>query len=157
MAENYELKPGVILSHRVKTKLKKIADKYYSLTKKKIVVTSGTRTIKSQASAMYGKLSGGDKLTIYKNQVAALQIKKAYDDAIEYKKIKDKIISDIKEVIEKQIKKQVFISKHLKEGAIDIRSRDMSSDEKNKFKMATKGFATRVILETVPPHFHIQL
>ncbi len=78
MAENYELKPGVILSHHAKTKLKIIADKYYSLTKKKIVVTSGTRIAKSQAYAMYGKLAGGDKLTVYKNQVAALQIKKAY-------------------------------------------------------------------------------
>ena len=106
---------------------------------------------------MYGKLSGGDKLTVYKNQVAALQIKKAYDDAVEYKKTKNKIISDIEKVIEKQIKKQIFISKHLKEGAIDIRSGDMSSDKKDKFKMATKGFATRVILETIPPHFHIQL
>jgi len=47
MVENYELKPGVILSHRVKTKLKKIADKYYSLTKKKIVVTRKEYGVKS--------------------------------------------------------------------------------------------------------------
>jgi len=156
MAENYELKPEVILSHHTKTKLKIIADKYYSLTKKKIVVTSGARTAKSQAHAMYGKLTGGDKLAIYKNQAAALQIKKIYDEAVESKKTKNETIFDIEKVIKEQIKKQVYISKHLKENAVDIRSRDMSTDENNKFKMAEKGFTTRVILETTPPHFHVQ-
>ncbi len=109
MAENYSLKPGVILSHHAKTKLKIIADKYYSLTKNKIVVTSGTRTEKSQAYAMYGKLAGGDKLTVYKNQVAALQIKKAYDDAVESKKIKNEIISDIEKIIKGQVRNQIYI------------------------------------------------
>lgn len=60
MAEHYTLKAGVVLSITIKAKVKKIADKYYALTKKDIVVTSGARSSQSQASAMYGKLSGGD-------------------------------------------------------------------------------------------------
>ncbi len=85
MAENYTINPGVLLSHEIKVKVKKIADKYHLLTKKKIVVTSGTRTAKSQASAMYGKLAGGDVLTVYKNQIAAKEIKKVYTDGIKEK------------------------------------------------------------------------
>ncbi len=92
MAENYTLNSGVTLSHDVKVKVKKIADKYYSLSKKKIIITSGTRTAASQAGAMYGKLSGGDTLIVYKNQTAAKEIKKAYDDGVKSKKSKDDII-----------------------------------------------------------------
>ena len=156
MGENYTLKSGVTLPNDIKAKVKKIADKYYSLTKKKIVVTSGTRTAKSQAEAMYGKLSGGDTLTVYKNQTAAKEIKKAYDDGVTAKKSKKEIINDIEKIIDGQIKNGTYISKHLKKGAVDIRSRDMSSGEKSKFKQAAKGIAIKVILETTPPHFHLQ-
>ncbi len=105
---------------------------------------------------MYGKLSGGDSLTIYKNQTAAKEIKKAYDDGSTTKKPKNKIISDIEKAIDSQIKKGMYISKHLKKDAVDIRSRDMSSDEKIKFKRVAKGIAVIVILEITPPHFHLQ-
>lgn len=114
MPEHYSLKAGVVLSVAIKAKVKKIADKYYALSKKDIVVTSGTRTSQSQAEAMYGKLSGGDKLTVYKNQVAAKAIKKAYDDAVTAKKSKIDTIADMKSVIDTQISKMVYISKHLK-------------------------------------------
>ncbi|VAW85720.1 hypothetical protein MNBD_GAMMA18-516 [hydrothermal vent metagenome] len=156
MSENYTLNPGITLPIGIKVKVKKIADEYYSLTNNKVVVTSGVRTAKSQAVAMYGKLSGGDSLIIYKNQIAAKEIKKAYDDGSAAKKPKNEIISDIEKRIGSQVKKGIYISKHLKEGAVDIRSRDMSSDEKTKFKRVAKGFAVVVILETTPPHFHLQ-
>lgn len=157
MAEHYRLKAGVILSFDIKRKVKTIADKYYALTNKDIVVTSGTRTSQSQAEAMYAKLAGGDKLTVYKNQSAAKEIKKAYDDGQVSKKSKAQIIKDIKTVIDKQISRNVYISKHLKKGAVDIRSRDMSASEKTNFKKSAKGIASIIILETVPPHFHLQL
>jgi len=157
MAEHYTLKAGVIVSTDIKAKIKKIADKYYKSTSKEIVITSGTRESQSQAAAMYGKLSGGDALSIYKDQTSAKAIKKAYDDAVTAKKNKTQTISAIKMVIDEQIKKGTYISKHLKKGAIDVRSRDMSAGEKAKFKEAAKGIATSILLEVVPPHFHLQL
>lgn len=47
--------------------------------------------------------------------------------------------------------------KNLKKGAVDVRSRDMTSSEKEAFKKAAKDVADSVILETIPPHFHLQL
>lgn len=81
---------------------------------------SGTRTSQSQATAMYGKLSGGDQLTVYANQTAAKEIKKAYDNAVTSKKSKSDTISDMKAVIDTQISKMTYISKHLKVGAVDV-------------------------------------
>lgn len=156
MAENYTLNNDVVLSAAITAKVKKVADKFYKETNKKITVTSGTRTAQSQAAAMYGKLAGGDQLTVYSNQSAAKKIKKAYDDGVVAKKSKADIITEMKKVIDDQIKNGIYLSKHLKKGAIDVRSKDMSSDEKEKFKKAAKGIATTIILETTPPHFHLQ-
>ena len=115
------------------------------------------RTSQSQAEAMYGKLSGGDQLAVYSNQTAAKEIKKAYDDAVIAKKSKVDITSDMKSVIDSQISKMIYISKHLKVGAVDIRSKDMTAAEKSHFKSAATGIAIKVILETTPPHFHLSL
>ena len=156
MKEHYTTKTGVILEANIKLKVKKFADKYYSSTQKGIVITSGKRTSKSQAEAMYGKLVGGDKLAVYKNRVAAQEIKKSYDDAVTAKKLKPQVIQSIKSTIDSQILKKVYISKHLRKGAIDVRSRDMTPNEKIKFKTAALGVATKVILEVTPPHFHLQ-
>lgn len=108
MAEHYSLKSGVVLSITVKAKVKKIADKYFSLAKKDIVVTSGARSSQNQASAMYGKLAGGDQLTVYTNQTAAKEIKKAYADAVAAKKSKVDTITAMKSVIDTQISKMIY-------------------------------------------------
>ena len=156
MAENYILKPGVILSHDIEIKVRQLADRYHALSNRTLVVTSGTRTAKSQAAAMYGKLAGGDDLAVYKNQVAAQEIKKAYDDGVRDGKTEKQIIGDMEIVIDAQIKKQVYISQHLRAGAVDIRSRDMSDTDKEMFRQAAEGVATSIILESTPPHFHLQ-
>lgn len=155
MAEHYSIKSGVTLDPAIEEKVKKIADKYYQLTKKNIVVTSGTRSSSSQASAMYGKLSGGDKLSVYADQTSAKEILNTYDAGIKAKKSKAEIIADIKDDIDEQIKKARYISKHLKKGSVDIRSRDMSASDKTNFKKAAAGIAQVVILEATPPHFHL--
>ncbi len=156
MPENYKVESGVTVTATVKANVKKIADAYHTATKKTITVTSGTRSVSSQAEAMYGKLVGGDQLTVYRDQVSAKEIKKAYDDAKKAKKAKTAIVKDMTTAIEAQIKKGKYISKHLKAGAVDIRSKDMTPTEKEEFKKAAKAVAKTVILETTPPHWHLQ-
>ena len=156
MGENFSLESGVSLSIDVNKKVKKIADAYYLSTKKKIVVTSGIRSAQSQAEAMYTKLAGGDNLSIYADQNAAKKIKEIYERGVKEKKKKEALVKEMKEEIDRQIGKGVYLSKHLKKGAVDVRSRDMSSSEKEAFKKAAKDVADSVILEIIPPHFHLQ-
>lgn len=156
MAEHYTLSSGVTLSATIKPKVKKVADAYHTATSESITVTSGTRSAASQADAMYGKLVGGDKLSVYRDQVSAKEIKKSYDDGKVEKKSKSEIFSDMTTVIKGQIAKKKYISKHLRAGAVDIRSKDMSATEKEAFRKAAKGVATKVILESTPPHWHLQ-
>ena len=156
VAENNSKEGGVDLPMEVKKKVKTIADAYHATTKKKIVVTSGTRTATSQAEAMYTKLAGGDNLSIYSDQDAATKIKEIYEKGVKDKKKNGDLVKEMTKEIESQIEKGIYISKHLKKGAVDVRSRDMSAREKEAFKEAAKGVADIVILETTPPHFHLQ-
>lgn len=155
--KHYTLQSGVTLSAAVEKKVAEIADDYYADRKKDIVVTSGTRTASSQAGAMYTKLEAGDDIVkLYVNKTAVKEIKKAYDDGKAAKKARADIVDDMTKVIEKQIKAGTYISKHLRVGAVDVRSKDMSADEKKAFRKAAKGKATKIILETKPPHWHLQ-
>lgn len=156
MAENYTLNPGVTLNAHSTAKVKKIADDYHAQTKKGIVVTSGTRTAASQAEAMYTKFSQGGSYTIYKNSSAAKEVYDIYSNA-EKGKAKNEIVTDMEAKITEQIGNQDYISKHLKAGAVDIRSRDMSEEEKATFKKVAKPYASVIILEKKPPHFHLSL
>ena len=113
MPENYTVNSDVVLSADVKLKVKKIADAYFKATQKTIVVTSGTRSSSSQAEAMYGKLTGGDQLAVYGDQKSVKEIKKAYEDAKKAKKGKPEIIKAMQSVIDGQIKKGIYISRHL--------------------------------------------
>ena len=156
MATNYIVLSGVVLTPTVKTKIGTIADAYNKLTNKKITITSGTRTAASQAFSMYGKLVAGSKLTVYRDQTSAQAIRKIYDDGVIAAKSKSVIVSEIKAEIDSQISNGKYISKHLKKGAVDVRSRNMTLTDKAHFKTAAKGVATIIILETRPPHFHLQ-
>ena len=153
---NFVLKVGVTLSADVKTKIGIIADSYHKKSGKIITITSGTRTAKSQASSMYGKLAAGSDMKVYRDQASAQAIKKIYDEAVKANKTKIEIISELTQTIEKQIKEGKYISKHLKKGAVDVRSRDMTIAQKKQFRESAEATATKVILETRPPHWHIQ-
>ncbi len=152
----YELKSGVVLISKIEAKVKRIADSYYAKAKKKITVTSGTRSAKAQAKAMYGKLAAGGSMSIYKDKASAKEVKKAYSEGKKAEESKGQIVKRMAKVIEGQVKKGKYLSKHLRAGAIDVRSRDMSSKEKEYFKQAIKGVAKSFILEKKPPHWHLQ-
>ena len=154
-ALHYELAPGVQLKSEVATRLAPIADAYFQATKRNIYVTSGTRSAASQARAMYKKLQGGDDLSVYKNQTAVAQIKKAYADAAGKSEVE--IVEAMRDVIQKQIDGGVYISLHLLAGAVDVRKKDMSPEEQQAFKDAVKAHSNvKLVDEGTPPHFHLE-
>lgn len=153
----YSLATGVTLPNDILSKVAQIATAYHTATQKTITVTSGTRSASSQARAMYDKLVLGDDIvSLYANRTAVTAIKEAYDDGKTANKTESQIIADMTAVIEAQIESGVYISKHLVSGAVDVRSSDMSSTEKDAFRTAATGIATSVALETTPPHWHLQ-
>jgi len=157
MPEHYQLLDKVILSPENEAKVKRLADAFHAATQRDIVVTSGLRSARSQAVAMYDKLAGGDDLAIYRQQGAAQAIRQCYTDGRQQHQSRDSIVAVMEAEIEQQISLGIYLSAHLRNGAVDIRSRDMTDSEKQAFMAIAGQMAESVILESIPPHFHVQL
>ncbi|HEY0322611.1 MAG TPA: hypothetical protein VGC66_16780 [Pyrinomonadaceae bacterium] len=157
MANFTKKSSAVILSPAVEKKVNEIADAFFNLTAKKIVITDGTRTAAEQAVQVFNKILAHD-LTIYLNHKAANEIKAAFDLARSEGKPKAEVLKAMTAVIESQIKSKVFISRHLTGRAFDVRDKDMTAQQQTVFKQVaqTVGGVT-VLPEGKPPHFHIQL
>jgi hypothetical protein len=130
---------------------------YFRKTGAHLVVTSGTRDPLRQAQAMYKMLRlGADILELYRNKAAAREVKQAFD--ANAAKPPEDAIGAIHAVLEAQIDRGVFISAHLRAGAVDIRNRTMSAAERRAFVKAVEEVGSTTLLEeTKPPHYHLQL
>ena len=156
--KHYSLQDGVSLSSEVEDNVSDIADSYYQETGKSLVVTSGTRTPFQQANAMYTKfdLGGAQEINLYRNRAAATEIYTAYTNGIASGLSRDQIVASMSAVVQRQVDGSIFISKHLMAGAVDIQSKYMTASQKVAFRAAAAPIASTVILETKPPHWHLQ-
>lgn len=151
--------PDVALPGPVADRVDEIDDAYFRRTGKHLTVTSGRRGAVQQAKAMYKMMHlGGDPLRLYRNKEAAREIKRAYERARAAKKSPDDVVGEIHEVIQKQIAQGIYISAHLRAGAVDIRSRDLTRAEKKNFtKAVADSKDVQMLEEFTPPHFHLQI
>lgn len=158
MASHYTKKSSaVILTPALETKIEEIANAFFNIANRDIVITDGVRTAHAQAVQVYAKILSND-LTIYVNQKAAKEIKVAYDVAVNAGKPKADVIKAMAQVIQTQIDNKVYLSKHLTGRAFDVRNKGMTPKHKNTFKQVVQTVGgTSMIEEFKPPHFHLQL
>lgn len=151
----------VRLSEEGIAKLERIAARYHKATRRHLVVTGGTRTPGRQAELMLEKLAHGDDiLKVYENKQAATEIRDAYRAAVAAAMPKKKIVRALREVIEAQIARGIYVSKHLRSGAIDVRSRGMSAAEERALRAAVAEEPEASLLDErggAEPHFHLNL
>ncbi|MRG97458.1 hypothetical protein [Polyangium spumosum] len=151
--------PDVTLADAVADKVDEIDEAYFRRTGKHLTVTSGTRDAARQAKAMYKMLRlGGDPMRLYRNKEAAREIKQAYERARAKGKAPDDVVEAMYDVLRAQITRGVYISAHLRAGAVDVRSRDMSSRDKKAFVAAVnEAKGVTLLEESAPPHWHLQV
>ncbi len=156
--QKYKIKDSSVhLNDPLRTTADAIADEFYSKQHKQIVITDGVRRPEDQASAMYTKMKLGENpVSLYANKDAAKEIKKAYD-AHKTESSSD-AIKAITAVIEAQIHKGVYISKHLRGAGLDIRDKDLSKTEKSTLETIIRQYKELSLLkEGKPPHFHVEV
>lgn len=155
----YVVLPGVDLAPAVEQKVAEIASAYHRRTGKELVVTSGTRDPARQAEAMHDLFRhGADVLGLYKDKTAAREIKGAYEEELSDEQPSEAVIAALERVIRAQVDRGVFISAHLREGAVDIRNRDMTPAEKRAFLDGVDEVGGVFALEeSRPPHYHLQI
>ncbi|WP_437576945.1 hypothetical protein [Sorangium sp. So ce887] len=153
----YEVLPGVMLPAKIAAKLEQIDREYARRTREHLVITSGTRDANRQARAMFTKLRlGEDLLKLYRNKAAILEIKKAYKARSD--KPPEQVVAAMEAVIQDQIDRGIYVSAHLRRGAVDVRNRTMSPKEKRAFLESTAEVGgVLVIEETTPAHYHLQI
>jgi hypothetical protein len=101
---------------------------------------------------------GADVMSLYKSKEAATEIKHVYDGGRAAVRPAAAVIAAMAEVIRRQTERGVFISAHLRAGAVDIRNRGMSGADKGAFLDAVEEVGGVTALEeTRPPHFHLQV
>jgi hypothetical protein len=147
---------AVVLTPALERVADEIADAFFAQTRKNIVVTDGVRTAAQQAAQVFAKIRAND-LSIYLNQTAAQEIKRAHDVAVKAGKTRAEVLKAMTAVIEGQIERKEFISKHLTRKAFDVRSNDMTAAHKRIFKQVVQDIGVPMLDEAKPPHFHIQL
>lgn len=156
-APHYTLEPGVRLAPEMQATIARIADAFHERTRRDIVITSGTRSAREQAEAMFDKLQLGQPLTrLYRDFDSAYAIQAAY--RAHRRGGRRAAVDAMVRVIDGQVSRGVFISRHLRASAADVRSRDMTRRQRRVFEEVAR--ATRdvsVLAEGTPPHFHLEL
>jgi len=110
------------------------------------VVTSGTRTPRQQAEAMFNKIELGDDLiAIYADDEFAQLIIDAYPNI-------DKATQIVSEYAARG-----GGSTHLRGLGVDIRSRNLTSSQIKSVVDASKELGASPLVETTPPHIHISV
>jgi len=154
----YTLTAGVQIPTPVVPKLEALAEAYQQQTGKALVITDGTRSPTTQAGLMLRNLERGDNIVRnYANKTAAAEVLAAWKLAKNEGLTGDAMHARITRVIAAQVADKDYVSKHLREGAVDVRCTDMSSAERGMFKKTAKKLGIAVVDEsrTATPHFHL--
>ena len=155
----YTTLPDVVLANGVASRVAQIDDAFFRRTGRHITITSGTRDASRQAKAMYKMLQlGADIVRLYRNKDAAREIKETYDAGRAAGRSGSEQVEAIYATLKRQIDRGVFISAHLRAGAVDVRNRDMSAADKKAFAAAVAQVGgVKLLEETAPPHFHLEV
>lgn len=141
---------SIVIPRCVRNLLSQIANDFYASTGNDLVVTDGSRTIGRQAKMLFLKLEDGEDIVrLYAAKSLAREIVRAYQD--------DPSESAIAAVLRDQVESGRYISKHLRSGALDLRTRDFSSGELAKLKSTIRSHGVQVVDETGTsrPHYHL--
>lgn len=110
---------GLDLSEPVIASANELSDSISRDTGYRIFVTSGRRNERRQAEAMYDNYVRRTE-PHYVNVSAERAIRHAFDRARKNGKSRDEIIGDMENVLKSQTQHNIFISRHMRSGAIDI-------------------------------------
>ncbi|MGV3614027.1 MAG: hypothetical protein ACO1SV_01710 [Fimbriimonas sp.] len=156
----YRVASGVKMPVQIETTVSQLAKRVATRIKRPMVVTSAARTPTTQAEALRTKISLGDNIVkLYANKEAAASVLQAYKQAKWAGGSKQQVVESMANVIRAQMDKGVYLSNHLREGAIDVRTRDLTHWQRKQLVAAAKEVpgVGHSILESTPPHLHLEI
>ena len=153
--KHYSLSTDVVVPADIEDKVSKMADAYYAAKKADIVITDGERTTAQQAEYIYRKLDKdgeSDTSTLYGNGENI----KAIIAAWKTKKTKEEQVQAMTAALDKQVEEGKYISQHLRNNAVDVRSSDGTDMvQLEKAAEANGGTLLDESKKKAGPHYHI--
>jgi uncharacterized protein YcbK (DUF882 family) len=112
-----------------------------------LVVTSGYRSPSAQARAMLAKVQQGgpEELRIYGDRAAVAAL-------LALPRTESAWTAQIAEWADAGR----YLSRHQTGKALDLRTRDVAPDRVRQIEATARALGWRTLLETVPPHLHLQ-
>ena len=156
----FRVMPGVKLPPEVEQCLARLASRFYRRTGQPLVITSGTRSAEAQAEAMYAKLIRRRNLfRLYSRTALLREVVRAYRRARRKRLSHRAARAALARVIRSQVLRGEYLSAHLRNGAVDIRSYDMSRRQRRLLRQLARSDADILLLkqERHPPHFHLEV
>ncbi len=148
---SFYARKNVVISRSMSASVSALAREYFRFSGEKLIITSASRTPFQQASAMLGLIDKfGTKYVqgLYKDKRAVGEILDAYRDN---RSFRPKAVKQMAKVIEQQIARNVYISRHLRSNALDV---SRVTNEKALKKAIAKIGGSYFFERT---HFHINL
>ena len=112
---------GLDLPEPVVAKANELSDAVRTATGHEIHVTSGRRAADRQAVAMYNNYLD-NTAPHYMNKIAESEVKRAYDKGQKAGLTREQIVREMTTALHNQIKRGIYLSPHMRSGAIDIRT-----------------------------------
>lgn len=114
-----------------------------------VVVTSGIRSPAQQAAALAVKLRRGDDLfALYKRHDLVAEIVEAAGDT------SDPDVDAMTRAVEAQVARSQFLSVHLSGAAVDLRTRDLSREQRDQLVAAVRQLGAKPVVES--DHLHVE-
>jgi hypothetical protein len=150
--------PGIEITPELRPHIEAVARIYFEKTRRPLEITSGYRSPRRQAEAMYVKLAVGGSLALYKRQDLTRPLLDAYRQGRKKRWKKDRIVAAMAEVLQSQVERGQYLSRHMRGLAFDVRSTGMSAKQRQALLAAVREVGQmRIIHERRPPHYHIEV
>lgn len=151
--DHFRVVSGILMTTSLQEKVANLANNYFALTGKDLIVTSGYRPPDRQAKAMFDKITREGETSVrnlYKDKTAVDEILNVYR---KNKGNPTVAVAEIQKTVEGQVKRGVFISSHLRSNALDVRKQ--TTDFAQLRKAVAQVGGRRAIREA--DHYHVEL
>ena len=164
----YDIKntSSVFIPARIQSTLQSLAQAFFAKTGQRLMVTDGTRRAEDQAKQMYKKFQDGETEAAYANirtqgsrktrHQLAKELRELYTQAKKNRQSEAQILGALTVAIQNQIREGNYVSKHLVEGAIDLRSHGIQKHYTLLLQLAKeRGVVVVDETRTPRPHYHL--
>ena len=148
--------PDVEMPAAIRARVEALAAAFRRETGRGLVITDGTRRPERQAELMLRNLERGDDIVRnYANKRAARAVADAYAQARRLPRAE--LLAALAAVIRAQVQAGDYVSKHLREGAVDVRCTDLNASQRAVLKRLARARGVEVVDEsrTPTPHYHL--